>query len=72
VERFEAKANASYSSPTMQDFVAVLPDVIWELEAEPDTPSGNRRFKFRRTAGRKGEDTVFEGPRKARQRKGDR
>jgi hypothetical protein len=72
VERFVAKADASYSSPTMQDFVAVLPDVIWELEAEPDTPSGNRRFKFHRKAGRKGEDAVFEGPRQARQRKGDR
>ena len=72
VERFEAKASASYSSPTMQDFVAVLPDVIWELEAEPNTPSGNRRFKFHRKASRKGEDGAFEGPRQARQRKGDR
>ena len=69
VERFEAKANASYSSPTMQDFVAVLPDVIWELETEPDTGSGIRRFKFHRKADRKVEDEAFEGP---RQRKGDR
>ena len=72
VERFEAKANANYSSPTMQDFVAVLPDVIWELETEPDPPSGRRRFKFHRKADRKGEDSVFQGPRQARQRKGDR
>ena len=72
VERFEAKANASYSSPTMQEFVAVLPDVIWELETEPDMSSGKRRFKFHRKADRKSEDTVFEGPRQARQRRSGR
>lgn len=72
VERFVAKADASYSSPTMQEFVAVLPDVIWELEAEPETRSGKRRFKFRRKVDRKGEDSVFEGPRQARQRRGGR
>ena len=67
VERFVAKADASYSSPTMQDFVAVLPDVIWELEAEPETRSGKRRFTFHRKADRKGEDEDYIGP-KQRQR----
>ncbi len=72
VERFEAKANANYSSPTMQDFVAVLPDVIWELEAEPEQQTGKRRIKFHRKADRKGEDTIFQGPRQARRRRGGR
>ena len=70
VDRFVAKADASYSSPTMQEFLAVLPDVIWELDAEPETRSGKRLFKFLRTAGRKVEDGAFEGPRQARQRRG--
>jgi len=70
VDRFVAKADASYSSPTMQEFLAVLPDVIWELDAEPETRSGKRLFKFLRTAGRKVEDGAFEGPRQARQLKG--
>ena len=65
--RMIAKADASYSSPTMQDFVAMLPDVIWELEAEPETRSGKRRFTFHRKADRKSEDEDYIGP-KQRQR----
>jgi hypothetical protein len=70
VERFDAKISASYSSPTMQEFLAVLPDVIWELDAEPEMRSGFRRFTFHRKADRKGEDEEYIGPRQRQRLRG--
>lgn len=51
-----------YGDPKINQFFQVMPELLWEMGPEEESTNGKVRYRFKRPAGRKGEDERFEGP----------